>query len=108
MSSSPPTLAVFPSVETATEEPWPAPGGGLRTPVPTNFCCWLHTPPERVYTHAASALRPPTMAVFPSPESETAAGFVKSVPTSSACWLHTSPKRVNIHAALGGSTLEVW
>ena len=37
--------------------------------------CWLHTPPERVNTHAAPtpllSSGPPTMAVFPSPESET-------------------------------------
>ena len=54
-------------------------------PVPTNLGpCWLHTPPERVNTHAAPtlppelplmtmglSLGPPTMAVFPSLESAT-------------------------------------
>src|ERR1700730_14006353 len=44
--------------------------------VPTSFGPrWLHASPERVNTHAAPTSplsnRPPTTAVFPSPESET-------------------------------------
>ena len=38
-------------------------------PMPFFSPCWLHTPPDRVYTHAApvqpSSQNPPTLAVFP-------------------------------------------
>ena len=45
-------------------------------PVPTSFApCCVHTPPVRVYTHAAPVLKlsstPPTIAVLPSAEIET-------------------------------------
>src|SRR5260370_13906945 len=64
-------MAVFPSPDSETEEPCAA---APTAPVPTSFGpCWLHTPPERVNTHAAPAkslsISPPTMAVFPSPDS---------------------------------------
>src|SRR6516225_9328349 len=109
LSKGPPTMAVLPSPESATEEPCPA---LPTTPVPTSFCCWLHTPLGRVNTHAApielpdkDPKGPPMMAVFPSPESETErpccpASGNAPLPTSlGPCWLHTPPERVNIHAA---------
>src|ERR1019366_1205723 len=53
LSSGPPTMAVLPSADNATEEPrfaFPT------APVPTSLLpCCFHTPPERVYTHAAPA-----------------------------------------------------
>src|SRR5215472_12363665 len=67
--------------------------------VATSFACWVQRFPERVYTHAAPILGlskgPPTMAVFPSVESETdqpcsATEPMVPVPTSFACWLQTS------------------
>src|SRR2546425_654578 len=73
LSTSPPTMAAFPSADIATDHPWfalpPA-------PVPTSLAlCWLHTPPLLMYTHAAPTARPslypPTMAVLPSAESAT-------------------------------------
>jgi hypothetical protein len=74
LSLGPPTIAVSPSPESETENPCPT-GEGPMAPEPISFACWLHTPPDRVNTHAApaSALSPdpPTMAVFPSAESET-------------------------------------
>src|SRR5262245_15671224 len=52
LSPGPPTMAVFPSPESDTETPCTA----LPTaPVPTSLACWLHTLPERVYTHVAPA-----------------------------------------------------
>src|ERR1039458_9093660 len=59
LSWGPPTTAVFPSADSATEAPcsgppWPK---FLGTPVPSNLACWFHTPPERAYTHAAPADR---------------------------------------------------
>src|SRR5262249_37995123 len=68
LSASPPTMAVLPSAESATDPPWapwPTP------PVPTSFVpCWVHAPPLRVKTQAAPVLllspKPPTMAVLPS------------------------------------------
>src|ERR1700738_1434777 len=53
LSSYPPTMAVFPSSESPPEEPGRA---SPMAPVPTNLApCWVHTPPMRVYTHAAPA-----------------------------------------------------
>src|SRR5579872_7352458 len=110
-SLTPPTAAVLPSPESATQKPWlalkePAP------PVPTSLGpCWLQTPPVRVNTHAAPyapvaplSLGPPRIAVFPSPESATdqpcPASAEAPAPTSLVpCWLHTPPVRVNTHAA---------
>src|SRR4029077_9628716 len=106
LSDCPPTTAVFPSADTATEFPWNA---MPTAPVPTNLApCWLQTPPLRVYTHAAPALPlsalPPTTAVFPSPDSAMdrpcCALPPAPVPTSLApCWLHAVPARVKTHAA---------
>src|SRR6516225_3364920 len=99
-------MAVFPSLDSETETPCPA---CPTAPVPTSFGpCSLHTPPERVNTHAAPAsplsLNPPTMAVFPSPESDaeepSCALRTAPVPTGfGPCWLHTPPERVKTHAA---------
>src|SRR6266404_2583499 len=106
LSECPPTMAVFPSPESDTEKPWCA---MPTASVPTSFVpCWVHIPPERVYTHAAPAAllspRPPTMAVFPSPESDTETPCIAmptaSVPTSFVpCWVHTLPERVYTHPA---------
>src|SRR6516165_6139165 len=74
LSPGPPTMAVLPSADTATELPWWAPPAA---PVPTSLLpCWAHTPPLRVYTHTAparlvSSCGPPTMAVLPSAETAT-------------------------------------
>src|SRR5208282_4323952 len=97
-------MAVFPSAESDTEKPWFA---APIAPVPTSFACWFHIPPERAYTHAAptplSSPKPPTMAMFPSAESEvelpSPAAPIAPVPTSFACWLHVAPERVKTHAA---------
>src|SRR6516164_5021999 len=75
----PPTIAVLPSADNATDIPWPADIGGSRwrsTPVPTNLLpCCVQAPPLRVNTHAApivlSSLGPPTRTVLPSPDSPT-------------------------------------
>ena len=97
-------MTVFPSPDSATEEPW----NEATAPVPTSLLpCWLHAPPERVNTHAAPALPlsfgPPTMTVFPSPDSATEEPWNEAtapVPTSLLpCWLHAPPERVNTHAA---------
>jgi hypothetical protein len=73
LSCGPPTNAVFPSAESATDVPCPAFPLAL---IPTSlFPCWLQTPFVRVNTHAAPAAalleRPPTSAVFPSAERAT-------------------------------------
>src|SRR5262249_46152246 len=106
LSVYPPTMAVFPSADNATETPCVAAPAAL---VPTSLApCWLHTPALRVYTHAAPALAlsvyPPTMAVSPfadsAAENPCSAVPVAPVPTSLApCWLHTLALRVYTHAA---------
>jgi hypothetical protein len=70
LSLEPPTMAVLPSAERATEEPWPALPIAYR---PTSFePCWFQTPLVRVNTHTAparvSSAMPPTIAVLPSAE----------------------------------------
>src|SRR5215468_8770267 len=73
LSPGPPTMAVLPSADNATDRPWRA----LPTEsVPTSFLpCCVQMPPLRVNTHAAPVLllsdHPPTMAVLPSAESAT-------------------------------------
>src|SRR6185312_6111986 len=88
LSSHPPTIAVLPSAESATEVPcWGVP----TPPVPTSFwpfCC--HRPLARVNTHAAPVLvsssEPPMIAVLPSADSPTdvasAAAPTAPLPTS--------------------------
>src|SRR5262245_51811886 len=94
LSPSPPTMAVLPSSDSATEEPWLTPVP--TAPLPTSlFPCWLHVPPLRVNTHAAPppalllSKGPPTMAVWPLADSATekpwSADPPAPVPTSSAC-----------------------
>src|SRR5271169_3067257 len=70
LSSGPPTIAVLPSAERETEDPC---DGNHTVPLPTSLLpCCVHTPPLRVYTHAAPihvlSSGPPTIAVFPSVE----------------------------------------
>src|SRR5262249_6530339 len=48
LSRFPPTVAVLPSADNATEWPWPPP-----PPVPTSFACCVQSTPLRVNTHAA-------------------------------------------------------
>src|SRR5262245_1861218 len=100
-------MAVFPSPERATDQPCCA--TCPITPVPTSLQpCWLHTPPERVYTHAApiaeESRSPPTIAAFPSPDRDTDTPCWEEptapVPTSlEPCWFHTLPERVYTQAA---------
>ena len=50
LSKGPPTMAVLPSSDSATEAPCVA----LPTaPVPASLLCWVQTPPLRLKTHAA-------------------------------------------------------
>jgi hypothetical protein len=106
LSLSPPTIAVLPSADSATEVPWRA---FPTAPLPTSLVpCWLQTPPLRVKTHAAPADElsesPPTIAVLPSADSAMATPWpafpTAPVPTSLLpCWLQTPPLRVKTHAA---------
>src|SRR6266581_3715381 len=106
LSAPPPTMAVLPSADSATEMPCSA---TPTVPVPTSLPpCWLHTAPLRVKIHAAPALllspSPPTMTVLPSPDSATEVPCVAAptapVPTSlPPCWLQTPLLRVKTHAA---------
>ena len=51
LSKGPPTIAVLPSADSATDQPCAA---GATAPVPTSLLpCWVQTPPLRVKTHAA-------------------------------------------------------
>src|SRR2546425_1232077 len=106
LSSSTPTIAVFPSADSATERTCVA---SPTAPVPTSLSpCWLHTPLERVYSHAAPttplSLFSPTMPVPTSAHSPSESPFhappTAPAPTSlSPCWLHVPPERVNTHTA---------
>ena len=109
----PPTMAVLPSADSATDMPWPSGNGASPAPpVPTSLLpCCVQTSPLRVNTHAAPvvllSLGPPTMAVLPSADSATDAPWDHKpppyslvVPTSlSPCCVQTPPLRVNTHAA---------
>src|ERR1700757_1704301 len=69
LSDHPPTMAVLPSADSATDMPWRA---FPTAPLPTSFLpCCVQTLPLRVNTHAASVPHPPTMAVLPSAETAT-------------------------------------
>src|SRR5262249_24175674 len=111
LSSGPPTRAMLPSADSATETPCAAdPTASLATNL--SPCC-LHTPPLRVNTHAAPTPPelhppgmshvPPTMAGAPSADSATVvpclAFPVASGANSLACWLHPPPLRVKTHTA---------
>ena len=86
LSLGPPTMAVLPSADSATDAPWDHNPPPYSLVVPTSLLpCCVQTPPLRVNTHAApagpaegdrsrSALLapgPPTMAVLPSADSAT-------------------------------------
>src|SRR5262249_58558671 len=67
----PPTMAVLPSAESATDIPWPGGNGGPLAPLPTSLLpCCVQILPLRVKTHAAPvvllSLGPPMRAVLPS------------------------------------------
>src|SRR5271166_1369164 len=108
LSSGPPTMAVLPSADSATDMPWRA----LPTaPVPTSLwpCC-VQTPPLRVKTHAASARHPPTIAVLPSADratdmpwpSDNGGSPVRDTPLPTSwlpCCVQTLPLRVNTQTA---------
>src|SRR6266566_6570980 len=105
LSPGPPTMAVLPSADSATDMPWRA----LPTAsVPTSFLpCCVQIPPLRVNTHAAPVLllsdHPPTMAVLPSADSAIdmprRAFPTAPVPMSFLpCCVQTLPLRVNTHA----------
>src|SRR6516164_5917492 len=112
LSPGPPTMALLPSADNATDMPWRA----LPTaPVPTSFLpCCVQVPPLRVNTHAPSAPQPPTTAVLPSAESATDipwpggnGGSLAPVPTSlPPCCVQVPPLRVNTHAAPAGPTTD--
>src|SRR5262245_56502265 len=100
LSLGPPTMAVLPSADTATDAPWDHKPPPYSLVVPTSLACWLQTPPLRVNTHAApagptaggrsrSALwapGPPSIAVLPSADNATAMPWLAlpaaPVPTS--------------------------
>src|SRR5262245_56557857 len=104
LSCRPPTMAVLPSPDSATDVPCPA---FPPAPLPTSLWpCWLHTPPLRLKTQTAPnealSLGPPTMAVLPSSDSPTDVPCTEPptapVPTRfEPCCVHTPPLRVNTH-----------
>src|SRR5215813_9482304 len=108
LSDHPPTMAVLPSAESATDMPWRA---FPTAPLPTSFLpCCVQVAPLRVNTHAPSAPQPPilpTMAVLPSAESATEipgpggnGGSLAPLPTSLLpCCVQILPLRVKTHAA---------
>src|SRR5207249_5017877 len=103
---SAPTIAVFPSADSAV----PMPNSALPTssaPVSLGPCC-DQLPSERTNTHAAPTLElstgPPMSAVLPSEETETR-NPKRALPTSSApvslgpCCDQLPSERTNTHAA---------
>src|SRR6516162_1506328 len=105
LSPGPPTMAVLPSADNATDTPWRA---FPTAPLPTSFLpCCVQVPPLRVNTHAPSAPQPPTMAVLPSAESATDiawpggnGGSLAPLPTSLLpCCVQILPLRAKTHAA---------
>src|SRR6516165_2272981 len=112
-SANPPTTAMLPSADRATDVPRRA-----TAPVLTSLFCCVQTPPLRVNTHAAPVAPrpkgadrshglspgPPKIAVFPSADNATDMPWralpTASVPTSFLpCCVQTPPLRVNTHAA---------
>src|SRR5262245_1272865 len=56
LSPGPPTTAVWPSPDSATEVPCSTSPSPPIAPLPTSLlACWVHTPPLRTNTHAAPA-----------------------------------------------------
>src|SRR5262249_51764868 len=70
LSDHPPTMAVLPSAESATDVPW----GGRHSAVEGTSLlpCCVQVPRARGNTHAPPGSPPPTMAVLPAAESATA------------------------------------
>src|SRR5262245_21814425 len=107
LSPGPPTAAVLPSADSATDRPcWPK---KPTVPVPTSLSpCCVQTPPLRVATHAAPVRAlspgPPPRAVLPSADSaaEVPSAEVGAAPSATnlpPCCVHTLPLRVNTHPA---------
>src|SRR5215831_20269861 len=105
LSPGPPTMALLPSADSATDMPWRA---FPTAPVPTSFLpSCVQTRLLRVNTHAASVPHPPTMAVLPSAESATDipwpggnGGSLAPLPMSLLpCCVQILPLRVKTHAA---------
>src|ERR1700691_4045020 len=101
LSVNPPTMAVLPSADSATEQPCSA---APTAPEPSGSS----TLPPRVKTHAAPANellpRPPTIAVLPSADSATdqpcSVAPTAPAPTCFApCWVHTPPLWLKTHPA---------
>src|SRR5262249_57974303 len=100
----PPTMAVLPSAESATEIPWPGGNGGSLAPLPTSLLpCCVQILPLRVKTHAAPvvllSLGPPMMAVLPAggratdvPWEQHTPPYLLVVPT------HVAPFRLRVTA----------
>src|SRR5262249_31503913 len=118
LSPGPPTMALLPSADNATDMPWQALPIASLTPSSLP-CCAQPPPPLRVNTHAAPVLplsdHPPTMAVLPSAESETDMPWrafpTAPVPTSFLpCCVQVPPLRVNTHAPSASQppTMPVW
>src|SRR6266700_2437885 len=110
-SANPPTTAMLPSADSATDVP-----RRPTAPVLTSLFCCVQTPPLRVNTHAAPVAPrpkgadrslspgPPKIAVLPSADNATDMPWralpTASVPTSFLpCCVQTPPLRVNTHAA---------
>src|SRR5262249_17415572 len=100
LSDQPPTMAVLPSADSATDIPWRA---FPTAPVPMSFLpCCVQALPLRVHTHPPPLLPPPSMAVLPSPETATDfpcpggnAAPPAPLPTSLLpCCVQASPLRV--------------
>ncbi len=54
----PPTMAVLPSADSATDIPWPSGNGGSPAPLPMSLLpCCVQASPLRVNTHAAPVVR---------------------------------------------------
>src|SRR5215471_2042893 len=117
LSDQPPTRAVLPSADSATDIPWPRGNAGSLASLPTSLLpSCVHTSPLRENTQAAPRVRlslgPPKMVVLPSPDTATDAPwdhkpppYSRLVPTSlPPCCFQRPPLRVNTHAAPAGST----
>src|SRR6476619_2300891 len=112
LSDHPPTPAVLPSADSATDIPWPRCNASSPAPLPISLLpCCVHTSPLRENTHAAPRLRlslgPPMMVVLPSPDTATDAPWDHKPPPYSlvaptslpSCCFQRPPLRVNTHAA---------
>src|SRR5664279_2371177 len=106
LSEGPPTMAVLPSAERDTDQPWLA---FPTAPDPTSLVnCCNQTPPLLVQIHTAPTTLlskgPPTIAVLPSAEMDTEVPCspcpTPSDPTSFVpCWVQAPSLLVKTHAA---------